>query len=107
MPFLAPLGAALIPATAGTAAATAVGVGATALGGLAIGGLAKGLFSSPDTPSLPALPAAPSQAGAEKASRAEAVAEQRAKLRGSKTNLTGGSLLAPLGPTTQKTLLGA
>ena len=96
---------------------TALGVGGAGLAagltggavlgaaGLGIGSLLTG-FGGSSTPQLPALPAPPSQAAADAKSRTDAVAEQRTKLRGSKTNLTGADNLLSVGQTTGKTLLG-
>lgn len=117
MPFLAPIGVAVAgSAVAGTAAATIIG-GATLLaGGLGIAALAKGVFGKPPkAPSVPSLTQAlgaqptvgPTQAQAEKKSRTVALAEQRERLRGSKTILTSPQgLLSPI-QVTGKTLLGA
>jgi hypothetical protein len=104
MPFLAPLGVAVLPALAGsTGLAATVGAGTLLAGGLGIAGLAKGLFSSPDTPEVPALPAAPSFEDTQGTS----LEEQRENLRGkSKTTLTSNNLLATDGDTEKKTLLG-
>lgn len=108
MPFLAPVGAAVVGSTAAAGASTAAlaTIGTLAVGG--IGFLGSQLFKSPDTPSAPsALPTAPTQAAATEKSRADAVAEQRERLRGSKTTLTSPQgLLAPV-QVTGKTLLGA
>ena len=115
MPFLVPIGAAVatgLGAAAGGTAATLIS--AATVGGLGFGlakvgtSLFKGLTSSPSSPGLQPLPAGPSTADAAKTSRAEAVDEQRSRLRGSATTLTGpSSLLATVGQSTGKTLLGA
>ena len=112
MPFLAPIGAAVL-GTTGTAAATGfaaslVGTAVVAGGGLALAGLGKSVFGSGSNLPDQAGITAPSTKAAQETSRADAVEEQRSRLRGSKTILTSpGGLLAQAGQSTGKTLLGA
>ncbi len=107
MPFLAPVGAAIVGSTAAAGASTAALATIGTIGVGAGGFLLSQMFKSPDTPSLPAAPTAPSAAEATELSRTESLAEQREKLRGSKTTLTSSQGLLTAVDPTAKTLLGA
>jgi hypothetical protein len=114
MPFLAPIGAAIL-GTTGTAAATgflaaAVGTVATVSAGLGIASGVKGLTAkAPNQPSasnVQAPPSVPTQQQAQQAAQNQVKTQQRRATKSQATSLEEQTNLLANPSTTKKTLLG-